>query len=364
MLLFRYGWHRQATSVAPIDFEPHTRISVVVAARNEEANIAKCIAHILAQNYPQHLFELIIVDDHSTDRTATIVASFQSPQLQLLSLAHIVEGQPDPISYKKKALEKGIAASKAELIVCTDADCWMEPNWLKEIAALYETSRVKMIIAPVQMAQDKSALQLFQALDFMTMQGITVAVHQLHLGLMCNGANIAFSKAAFHTINGYQGQEHLISGDDYLLLLKMKSAFPEGIQYLKSTEAIVHTLAQPTSSDFIQQRIRWASKSGKYKDNRMGLILLLVFAFNASLLLLPIAAIENASYWLIWVAILLAKTLVELFFLWPVAQFYTARNLLYYFAFFQVFHITYIFVAGFLSRLGTFSWKNRTLKQS
>ena len=364
MLLCLWGWHRQTTTTIAPDFIPKTRISVLVAARNEAANIATCIQHIAAQAYPQELLDIIIVDDHSTDETAAIVSSFQLPHLRLLSLATLLEGQPSPISFKKKAIEMGVAASTAELIVCTDADCWMGPNWLKEIAALYEISDAKMIIAPVQMAYNTSILALFQTLDFMTMQGITLAVHRLRLGLMCNGANIAFSKSAFETIHGYQGQEHLISGDDYLLLLKMKSAFPDGIRYLKSSAAIVQTLAQATWSDFIQQRIRWASKSGKYKDNRMHFILLWVFVFNAVLLSLSLMAIVDARYLLVCCALLIAKIGAELLFLWPVARFYKARLLLVFFPFLQPLHIGYVFVAGFLSRFSTFNWKSRTLRQS
>lgn len=364
MLLCLWGWHRQETTTIAPDFIPKTRISVLIAARNEAANIATCIQHIAAQAYPQELFDIIIVDDHSTDQTAAIVSSFQLPHLRLLSLATLLEGQASPISFKKKAIELGVAASAAELIVCTDADCWMDPNWLKEVAALYETNAAQMIIAPVQMAYNKSVLQLFQTIDFMTMQGITVAAHRLQLGLMCNGANVAFTKSAFETIHGYQGQEHLISGDDYLLLLKMKTAFPDGIRYLKSSAAIVQTLAQPTWSDLIQQRIRWASKSGKYKDNRMNFILLWVFAFNTVLLLLALMGIVDARYLFVCCALLIAKTIAELLFLWPVAHFYKARFLLLYFPFLQPLHIGYVFVAGFLSRFGTFRWKSRTLRQS
>lgn len=364
MLLCLWGWYRQATTSSPLDFIPKTRISVLVSARNEAANIAQCIQHLAVQAYPQELFDIIIVDDHSNDETAAIVSSFQLPNLRLLSLATLLEGQATPISFKKKAIELGVAASSAELIVCTDADCWMGSDWLKELAALYEVSGAKMIIAPVQMAHNKSILQLFQTLDFMTMQGITVAAHRLQFGLMCNGANLAFSKSAFASIHGYQGQEHLISGDDYLLLLKMKTAFPDGIRYLKSSAAIVQTLAQTTWSDLIQQRIRWASKSGKYKDGLMHFILLWVFTFNAVLLLLSLLAIADTHYQLLCCALFIAKISTELMFLWPVAKFYNARFLLRYFPLLQPLHVVYVFVAGFLSRFGTFNWKSRKLKQS
>jgi len=64
-------------------------------------------------------------------------------------------------------------------------------------------------------------LQIFQLTDFMSMQGITAAARNLKLGNMSNGANLAFSRAAYERVGGYEGVDHMASGDDYLLMMKL-----------------------------------------------------------------------------------------------------------------------------------------------
>lgn len=358
-IVYLYGWHTQSVSILGNEQPIVTKISVVVAARNEANNIERCVDSILSQKYPSHLFELIVVDDCSTDDTLAILNRMTSNQLQVISLnEHLKEGE-EIISFKKKALTLGIEHSKAELIVTTDADCWMSPEWLSSIALFYQKEKPEMIVAPVRFSHDLSLLQLFQSLDFMTMQGITASTVGLRLGIMCNGANLAFSRKVFNETNGYDGVDHLISGDDYLLQYKILEQYPLGVRYLKSKDVIVNTLPQDTWRGFWQQRIRWASKTGKYKDVKTTLILLLIYFFNCTIFCVGVLSLFQSQFFNLFITLFLVKTLVELFFLFPVAKFFNDTKQLIFFPFLQPLHIVYIIVAGFLSRIGKFEWRQR-----
>ena len=199
-------------------------------------------------------------------------------------------------------------------------------------------------------------------IDFMTMQGITVAAQKLKLGNMCNGANLAFTKAAFYKVGGYNGIDHLATGDDYLLMVKLAQLPGNKITYLKTKEAIITTQPQANWQSLLQQRIRWASKSGKYKDNRLTAILLLVYLFNFSFLVLAIAVFYDAQFLKFLGYILLLKICVEYVFILPVARFYKQTKALWYFPILQPLHIAYIIIAGFLGFKGSYEWKGREVK--
>ena len=359
MMLYAAGWRRQPAFVVPSSFNPSTRLSVVIPARNEAAKIGACIRSILAQDYPQHLIEIIVADDHSGDDTAMVAAQTGGGRVQVIFMKD--EGN-EGVRYKKGALAAAIRHSSGELIVTTDADCTAPPEWLKSIAALFEHSRPAMIAGPVAFTQPHSILAVFQSLDFMTMQGITAAAHRLHLGDMANGANLAFTRAAYDAVGGYSGIDGLASGDDYLLLHKMRKAFPEGIAYLKSPAAIVLTDAQPTWRAFLQQRIRWASKSGKYPDARLTAILVLVYLFNCAILAASVAGFWDAWLWLIAAIIIIIKWMAELAFLRPVARFYRRRNACKWLLPLQPVHIAYIVAAGLFGMMGSYTWKGRELR--
>ena len=97
---------------------------------------------------------------------------------------------------------------------------------------------------------------------------------------MCNGANLAYSKAIFYAVDGFKGIDNIASGDDMLLMDKIQKQYPGSIGFLFSDNSIVQTLPMPTWKDFINQRIRWASKAGKYKDIKIIAVLVLVYLFN------------------------------------------------------------------------------------
>lgn len=359
MLLYRKGWQEQ-TLFNSNDAQPQTHISIIIPARNEEGNIGKCIDAILAQEYPASLYEVIVIDDHSTDNTVEVVRKYKQANIRCMQLAgHVTDAT---IAYKKKALSLGIAAAKGELMITTDADCIAGKQWLSNIAALYERDKPVMIIAPVDFTNNGNLVQLLQSLDFMSMQGITAASHKLGLGNMSNGANLAFTKVAYQAVDGYNGIDHLASGDDYLLMMKMRYAYPTRISYLKSEAAIVRTAPQPDWGSFLQQRIRWASKSGKYDDKKLTTVLMLVYLYNVLLLVIGIAGIFNTQCLLLFVIMLLLKIEVEIFYLLPVARFFNKRKELLYFPLLQPLHILYIVAAGMLGFVGVYKWKGRKLK--
>lgn len=361
MMVYRKGWKAQPIFTTTQN-KPSTKISIIIPARNEEHNIGLCLDAIIKQDYPKELYEVIVIDDHSTDNTVEIVNRYKSANVRCIKLSN--HPTDNTIAYKKKALSIGIAASTGELIVTTDADCFAGQHWLQNIAAIYEQEKPVMIVAPVDFTNDGSVVQLFQSLDFMSMQGITAASHKLKLGNMSNGANLAFSRGAYNAVDGYKGIDHLASGDDYLLMMKMQHAYPDKISYLKNADAIVKTAPQPDWNSFIQQRIRWASKSGKYDDKKLTSILAFVYIYNVLIFISAFVSFMhlNTIYCNSFFALLFIKTVVELIYLAPVAKFFNKRQELLYFPLLQPLHVLYIVSAGLLGFIGVYKWKGRKVK--
>jgi cellulose synthase/poly-beta-1,6-N-acetylglucosamine synthase-like glycosyltransferase len=359
MGLYLWGWHAKQDFREMPGYQPQTRISVIIPARNEAENIGACVASVLGGDYPRELLQVIVVDDFSEDGTAGFAAIAGAEVLRMDTLPADPEGSR---AFKKKALAAGIATSSGELIVTTDADCIAPKGWLRVIAAVYERAEAAAVIGPVAFHDGSRIVEMFQSIDFTTMQGITAAAHQLGLGNMANGANFAFARDAYEAVGGYRDISGLASGDDYLLLHKLKQRYPQGIRYLKSRDAIIRTAAQPDWRSFFRQRIRWASKSGKYPDHRLTAILTLVYLFNVALTGAALAAAFGAFPWMLCGALFFFKVIAELIFLWPVSGFYGKRGELIRFPFLQPLHILYIVSAGFMGMARSYEWKGRQVR--
>lgn len=352
--------------------------SVIIPARNEEANIGRLLESLSRQTYPKELYEVIVADDHSEDGTAGAVQQFKDVILIRLTEEGIN-------SYKKKAIETGITAAGNEWIVCTDADCIVPPNWLQTFAALIAAADPVFIAAPVSLTRHggqargpvpflfpqrekeyKGAgswlLYIFQALDFLTLQGITAASVYKKKHNMCNGANLAYKRSVFFEAGGFKGIDNIASGDDMLLMHKIWKLYPDRIAYLKSKEVIVETEAASTWKAFFRQRIRWASKAKSYDDKRIFIVLLLVYLFNVSFLVLLIAAFFDIYYLYVLLALWTLKTFAEISFVSSVSRFFGQQKLMKYFFFFQPLHIAYTIIAGFFGSFGKYEWKGRRVK--
>jgi len=338
-----------------------TFISVIISARNEEENIEACLNSIVNQSYHKQLFEVIVIDDFSTDKTTEIINFFLNKNVTLFSLKDFLkEGELN--SYKKKAIEIAISKAKGELIVTTDADCIVPSLWLQTIASFYEKYNPVFIAAPVSYYSENNFLKIFQTLDFMTLQGITGASAYKKFHSMCNGANLAYQKNVFFEVGGFAGIDNIASGDDMLLMHKICDRYPEKIMFLKSPDMIVETSPAATLKDFLQQRIRWASKADRYPDRKITAVLLIVYLFNLWIVCLGIFSVLYPSTFFLFLFVLISKIIIELIFLYPVAKFFKKQNLLWWFPVAQPFHIVYTIIAGWLGKFGSYKWKERTVK--
>lgn len=332
-------------------------ISVIVPARNEEKNISALLNALAEQTYPKQHFEIIVVDDFSTDHTIEIVQKFFLPNLKL------IQPQVDPeFSSKKKAIKEGIKTAKGELIITTDADCIPSKDWLTTINNFYVKHDASFIAAPVKFSNDGSFLHIFQSLDFLTLQGVTASSVAAQFHTMCNGANLAYKKEIFFEVNGFEGIDKVATGDDMLLMYKIWKQHPDKVFYLKSRDAIVTTQPMPTWKGFFNQRKRWASKTLVYDDYKIIAVLFLVLLVNCLFVGLLVASFFKSIYWWYVLGFWIAKTLIEFPFVYNVARFYNEQKLMKYFFFFQPLHMLYTVGVGILSQFGKYEWKGRKTK--
>jgi cellulose synthase/poly-beta-1,6-N-acetylglucosamine synthase-like glycosyltransferase len=304
----------------------------------------------------------VVVDDGSTDDTAARTKAFQDRGVRLISTADDDKADGTRREGKKKALGAGIASTDGPLIVTTDADCTHPPRWVATLAGYMEHSGSVMAAAPVRYTKERSLLDVFQSLDFMTMQGITAVSVSSSLHAMANGANLAFLRDTYDKVKGYEGIDRIASGDDMLLMEKMWESFPGRVGYFLSRDAVVETDPPHTLKGFLAQRVRWASKAVFYRGWRIRLILLLVYLFNLAMLGYMIHCFFQPQEWVGALSIVLAKSMAELAFLWPVAGFFEKRRLLAWFLPLQPLHILYIVVSGLFGQIGSYTWKGRSVK--
>lgn len=354
---FIRGWHQ----LIPFKYKQttgSTSVSIIVAARNEADNIHRTIEALLAQDYNKALTEIIFIDDHSTDNTAEIVRSYAASGVKLISLK---ENQALN-SYKKKAIQTAIGQSTGDLIITTDADCRMGTTWLTTIIAFYEEKRYKMISSPVAYDEEKSFFERAQSLEFLYLIGLGASTIGNKKPSTCNGANLAYEKAAFYEVGGFQGIDDLASGDDELLLHKIAARYDNHIGFLRSPEAMVYTHAKPNLGEFLQQRKRWASKSTRYKNKSIIVLGVFIWFFNVSILLNLLVGLFFIGFLKIALIQLLLKIIVEFIFLLDVTKFAKRRSLMVLLPVLNVLHVLYIIYIGIAGNSGKYNWKGRMVK--
>jgi glycosyltransferase involved in cell wall biosynthesis len=270
-----YGFTK-VNSFDYIGFKSKTKFSIVVPFRNEAENLPILLSSFSKLNYPADSFEVILVDDFSSEEFLVQSFKFQVSVIKNIRVSN---------SPKKDAISTAIQTVKNDWIITTDADCVVHKNWLSALDNYIQLHNLSMISGSVTYDCEDSFLHHFQQLDLASLQGATIGSFGLGKGFMCNGANFAYTKSFFQELNGFEGNDKIASGDDVFLLQKAIVRFPEKVHYLKSENNIVITKPLDDWKSLFYQRVRWASKTGSYQSGFGKGLGLMVFGGNLAWML-------------------------------------------------------------------------------
>jgi cellulose synthase/poly-beta-1,6-N-acetylglucosamine synthase-like glycosyltransferase len=332
-------------------------VSVIVAARNEEHNIQQCVQALTHQEYNRNKYELIIVDDHSRDRTSAFAKEAASaeatPVTTLLALSDELGTCGKPA-----AIARGIEVAKGEIILCTDADCSPPARWISSMVRCFEPS-VAFVAGPVMEGASPSIFSGLQRLEFLGL--ITTAAGLIGSGnpIICNGASIGYRKSAFQDVQGY-GKSAGPCDDETLMQRMLRRNIGQVVFNFDSNSTVL-TPTPATLADFFRQRIRWASKRGHYEDKLILARLMGIYFFFLFLFLSMIITVINPSLETPVLVVLLIKVLAELAVLTKGARIFRQRIRPIQFLVAELFHVPYIVLAGLIGQIISMRWKDRNL---
>ena len=336
-----------------LDFKKK-KVSIIIAARNEEKNIPLLLTSLMNQTYPKELFEVIIVDDVSSDRTAEIVLQFKEKwdNIHLVN----VENREEVISPKKNALAQGINASSGDIILCTDADCVVGKFWIESMVSFFKQDTQMVCGFSRTRINDwnKAALpQKFEHFDFLVMMFAAAGAISSKKYFSCTGQNLAYRRKAFESVGGFERIKHLISGDDVnLMQLFRQQNF--NIRFAFSPHSFVLTKQIERLAQLLNQRSRWASNmKWQIMMNPEFFVYLMSVFFLA---FLPIVLFF--FNWKIGVGILIIKALLDFLFIREGYRIFpNEKTRKFFFPFWFILQPVYIFVVTFLGILNIFKWE-------
>lgn len=365
MIVFGVGWLKTKQHVE-IDDDLSTKVSVIIAARNEEYTISMCLRALVNQSYPVDHMEIIVADDNSEDTTAKHVQRF-CDQYHFIKLISLDEKKGE--SGKKRAIEKAIRHSTGDLILTTDSDCVMDMDWLRLMVSYHTKTQAQLIAGPVCFHREKTSFEKMQSLEFMALIATTAGAIYFNKAILCNGANLLYTRKAYDEVKGFEGIDGSPSGDDVLLMYKIKKKFPGKVKFIKNEDAIVYTKAKKNVREFINQRKRWASKKVSQLNLETVSLSVLIFGFNLLLLILPLIYLflpykltDMIFLYRTWGLVFLAKCVIDFLLLLLATTFFKKRKWLVFFIPEQLIYIPYVVYTGFLGVIGRYEWKGRKIK--
>ncbi|MBE0649245.1 MAG: glycosyltransferase [Bacteroidales bacterium] len=357
LLVFTIGWYRMKVFTSSLR-NLSTRVSVVVAFRNEEQYIENLLQSLMEQTYPHELWEIILINDHSTDKSPEIIKEFIKGKIKVKITLLNANGHG-----KKQSIVEGVQYASGNLIVCTDGDCTAGKNWLTNVASFYEQEHPLLIFGAVVYDQEVGFWQKFFSFEFMSLVASGAGSGASGLPFMGNGANLAFERDAFLEAGAEaQKQEHA-SGDDVFLIQYLTQKYgSQTIRFLKNKASIIRTQAPKTFKAFMKQRIRWGSKAKAYDQPWPIFVAFTVFVFNTLLALCFLLGFVIPWALSIFLLFVLLKFFIDLPLLQAFGEFSNKGKLLKYMLLFEIIYPFYIPVAALKGLFFSYEWKGRQVK--
>jgi cellulose synthase/poly-beta-1,6-N-acetylglucosamine synthase-like glycosyltransferase len=328
-------------------------VSVLVAARNEEALIPYCVKSLCAQDYPTDRIEIIIVDDQSTDDTPRILEELAAKDERIRCIV------PDPqsdLSGKSAALHTAIQQARGSLLLITDADCTPPNSWVKNMVCQMADPDLGLVCG-VTAVSHTDLFSGIQALDWILLLATAAAASEAGFPITGMGNNMCLRKEAYDSVGGYPEIPESVT-EDYALFRRINDT-PDWTSALRINPYLVNFTAPVKDLRSIwEQRRRWAT--GGFHSHPM-VRALLVFIFLAQLL--PIVGLF--LFPVLSGVLILTKVLGDAFLTRAAQKKLRIRVPFRYFPVFELMLISYLILlpfAIFFTR--SISWKGRTYRHS
>mgnify|MGYP000919476165 CR=1 FL=1 len=244
---------RKAEIMNHDEYQPF--VSVIVPSRNEENNIENCVNHLMKSDYPVTKFEIVAIDDRSSDSTNKILKNLQK-KYPNIKIVEITESSKNPnLKGKAGALHEGIKQAKGEILMMTDADCEVHPNWIKTVARQFYDKKVDLIPS-FTLIKGERVFDKVQAVEWLYMHTMASAGVGLKNPLGCFGNNLSIRAQTYHELGGYEKIRFSVTED--LALEQAVFKLGRGVVYLTDENATVTTLPCVDMDEYISQHRRWA----------------------------------------------------------------------------------------------------------
>lgn len=324
ILAFTFGLYNLKEKFFTFNNKNNVKASVLIAARNEEKNIGNLLKSLYNQTFSKELFEVIIIDDHSEDETISVVENFlkEHKDINLKFFKAKKEG-------KKHAISQALHLAENELILVTDADCFLKETWIESIVNFYKEENCKMILAPVLLSPAGTFFEKIQVLEHLSLIGSTAGSAAIGFPVMCNGANMAYERLVALEVEKQRKDFNIPSGDDmFLMEYFIKNYGAENVKFLLSKTAIVKTNTCKNISEFFRQRRRWVSKTKSYTSWKILSTAFVVLFFNLSIISLLVSALFSPTLLIPYFLLTFLKFLIDYPLLRNITTFMNQKNLL------------------------------------
>lgn len=294
--------NRRAKEKTASDWTGKEKCSLIIPFYNEATVLPRLIESLLESTVQAD--EIVLVDDYSTDDSYAIAQSLSD------GIANMRCVRNSNLPGKKNALTYGIEHARNNIIVTTDADCIMHPNWLKKLVGSHVTDQNDFTFGLVEYISDDHWLGLYQWMESRALMASGIGLFRLKKPVMCNGANLVFNKNAWQSVGGYEKQKSIEGGDDIFLMHALWKKNPECVGYCLNEEAVVFTSTHRKFGKFMRQRKRWAQKTGHYEFAFANIIPFVVAGVNLLILIGFIVLLKDGEIWLaFW--LLISKAFVD-----------------------------------------------------
>jgi len=328
------------------------KISVIIAARNEEEHLSDLFKSLIHQNYPTENYEIIIVDDRSSDKTSEIVKQFQCENSNIKLLK--IENESKQLLGKKGAIDAGIRAASYSILAFTDADCVPTLNWLKQIDSHF-TEDTDIVAGYSYVHYENRFFQFLKNLERSSLFAVIAGSFGWNWGITITAGNMAYRKELFEKIGGFGEIGMIRSGDDDLMIQRM-GKFIRCMKFMFHPDSIIETGREQTTKTQMHQEIRRGSK-WRYYTLPIKIITLFIFLYYVVFIGCFLGFLFASISTILFLIILILKILPEFLLLTLFLVKIRRLRLMWVFPLAELLYIPYFIYFGLKGTFGKYNWK-------